>query len=335
METIVKKRYPDAIPSLLTGQDAVHKLDIKSAVSPLKEDKNVQVTIDKDPPYNSKHVEYLERTIRRLEMELDSKDEETTRLLSASQLRYKEMSSIYEGHIDGLQKKLDATMAKQKLFEEAKTAVFSEFGRRNVAKNDEMDEAILAEEASPRNRRRRGKSVREEKEKVRRIGVDDDIELRRAVAERASSPIFPAPDDFDLSGLQRENIDLTLKLDRLRADYEELRVKHAAELAKSDAECGRVRSNAIAEIEEVRKIQIREAEVAKESQIKFEQALSKLQDENEHLMKRVSEYDFISEKLKEKKLEATVDRELLQAAKVCMFLTNSLLFVLFVCFFSN
>lgn len=319
MEGIIKKRYPDSIASMLNDHNAVPLLNSKKSVGLLSENKSIQVNMDKTSASNSKHVEFLEKTIRRLEKELDAKDDETARLIAASQLRYKEMSSVYEGHIDGLQKQLSKAVEKQRLLGERQARFMNDSSKRSTAADHELGESMVAQEdgisRDVRRNSRRGDRVLEEKEKTVKIVKSGD-ELRRSLAERASSPIFAAWDDSNLNALHKENIELTLKLDRLQVEYEELRVKNSAELAKKDAECNKIRSNASTDIEEMKKLYINEIELLKESQSKYEHTISKLQEDNEKLEKKLSEYDFIAEKLKERNLEAAVNKELLQAARV-------------------
>ena len=318
MEGIIKKRYPDSIASMFSDQNAASLLNSKKSV-PLSENKSIEVNTDKGSVSNSKHVEFLEKTIRRLEKELDAKDEETARLIAASQLRYKEMSNVYEGHIDGLQKQLSKALEKQRLLGERQAKSMNESVKRSTVADYELGGSVEAQEEGifrdVRRKSKRGDRVLEEREKIGKIMKGDD-ELRRSVVERASSPIFAVQDDTNLSALHKENVELTLKLDRLQMEYEELRVKNSAELAKKDAECNKIRLSASADIEEMKRLYMNEVELSKGNQSKYEHSISKLQEDNDKLERKISEYDFIAEKLKERNLEAAVDKELLQAARV-------------------
>lgn len=143
-----------------------------------------------------------------------------------------------------------------------------------------------------------------------------------------------------MASLQVENAQLKLKLDDLRVSFEELRVKDIAELSKMEAclaktearltkaeaevakaeiESGRIRAKAEADVEDIKRVRDREIEMAKASQIKFEEIISKWQDDCGKLEKKLMDYDLVTDRLKEKSIELTVDKELLQAARVCRF----------------
>ena len=331
MEKIIKKRYPDSVPGMLsgkpiapdfsdkktvpssTGQKSVSDSRHQKAGSIAIERKDAQVGTDKVIYDGSKPVEFLEKKIKRMEKELDGKDEETARLLAASEMRYREMSEVYEKHIDGLQKQLSKAMTKHKSRGVAKTPSTHEGMKRTVTK-DEFDESVsnaIEERGTPRSATK-GKR-REGKEKGTKIVVDDGS--RRPRMDRASSPML-VPEDHDLEEVHRENIDLKLKLDQLRIEYEEMRVKNSAEIVKIEAESSKVRSNAESDIDKMKRIHNNEINSAKDGLQQYEQIVFNLQGENAQLEKKLSDYDFVAEKLKEKSLEAAVDKELLQAAKV-------------------
>jgi len=319
MKAVIKKRYPDSVPSILSGVEAVPNWKSKQNASVLKVNKHIQVTTGEDLTVNSKHLEFLQKTIKKLEKELDTKDEETTRLLAASQQRFKEMSAAYEGHIQGLQKQLNQAMAKQQLLEDRERTIMKESSPNIYDKNDELGGSMVRQEKGSSRKSKRGSKTGA---RIRRTrgeagnfeGNDDNIPVWKT--DRGLSPIFTLSDDPEVTVLRKENVEMKLKLDRLQIEYEEMRVKNSAAIAKLDADCSKIRSKAAADMEEMKRIHTNEMEGAKENRMKYEERISKLQDDNDKLERKLSDYDLITERLKEKSLEATVDKELLQAARL-------------------
>ena len=319
MKAVIRKRYPDSVPSILSGVDTVPNWKSKQNASVLKVNKHIQVTAGEDLAIDSKHLEFLQKTIKRLEKELDAKDEETTRLLAASQQRFKEMSAAYESHINGLQKQVHQALAKQRLLEDSKRTIMKESSQIIYDTNDDLEGSMIRpQKGSSRKSKRGSKSsvrIRRTKGESGNFEGNDD-NIPRPVTDRALSPIFTLSDEPDINVLRKDNVELQLKLDRLQIEYEEMRVKNSAAIAKLDVECSKIRLNAAADVEELKRTHTNEMEVAKENRMKYEDTISRLQDDNEKLERKLSDYDIITERLKEKSLEATVDKELLQAARV-------------------
>lgn len=291
METILKRRYPDSVPDILDERKSV----------PSKADKILNDA--------SKTVEFLERQNKRLEKELDVKDEETAQLLAASEIRYREMSEVYEKHISSLQKQLGKAIAKQK----------AENRERRSPKRTEMDRDVLMDEGIVRKTREYKDTLEDSKQNRRKTRKINEKEIEHdalgSKMHRSTSPVI-FKDDAELKDVKRENVELKLRLDDLKMSYEEMKVRKSAALATVEAELSKMRSNTAAEIEELKRIHNNKTEAIKESQLKYEETISKLQDEISRLEKKLIDYDFVTEKLKEKSLEAAVDKELLQAAKV-------------------
>ena len=269
MEKIINRRYPDGVPGLLQDSRNEPKNNEDSA---------------------SRAINFLESKLKRLEKELDKKDEETSRLLCNAELRYKDMAKKYEGHIEDLQKQFIEMKRKKS----PRGAAAKEESVRGFTPGDEIKDF----EAEKSNRKEDKERKRRRKEEIALLQTNERMETNR------------------IKEIEKENIDMKLAIEDLRMNSEKEKARHSTTMARMEEEFNRIRLDCRAEIEDIKLSNLKEMNELKSKKTEMENLVKHLQNDNTKLQRNVADQDLIIEKLKQKVLQSDVDKELLHAAKV-------------------
>ena len=98
MEEIIKRRYPNSLPALIYA----------AASAPGQ----AQVITDDSPKKQSPSFVFLENKIKKLEKELEERDEEDNKRIRTVEQKYNSMRMEYEERIKGLERELRAANDK-------------------------------------------------------------------------------------------------------------------------------------------------------------------------------------------------------------------------------
>eukprot|EP00795_Rhopilema_esculentum_P017813 gene17813-9500_t len=270
MEKIIKRRYPDGVPDLLQDSRNEQRHNEDSA---------------------SRAINFLESKLKRLEKELDNKDEETSRLLCNAELRYKDMAKKYEGHIEDLQKQLIEMKRKKS---PSRGAVAKEERVRGFTPGDERKDF----EAEKSNRKEDKERKRRRKEEIDLLQTSERMETDR------------------IRGIEKDNFDMKLAIEDLRMNSENDMARHLTIKARMEEEFNRIRLDCRAEIEDMKLSNLKELNRLESEKTEIENLVKNLQKDNTKLQRNVADQDMIIEKLKQKLSQSGVDKELLHAAKV-------------------
>lgn len=262
---------------------------------------------------------FLNEKLKRLERELEMKDNETNRMLIKFEARYQDMGKRYEEHINVLQNQLHDASTKlkshKKRLKEQELAM-------DILLRDRKDHGIDADPAAVREfippKRKAAKQLNRDSTKLKSdckeiiaTAVDSDT---HSFVEHAA--IAHHKCELDNISLLKKNTDLKVALDDLQNRYEEQRERQIADAAKFEMKCSKIRSNAEAEMENLNIKHNREMEQKQAEESANEILVNKLRNDIDRMQRKIEDQDLIVRKLNEKVLESIVDRELLQASKV-------------------
>ena len=344
-EKIISRRYPDAVPALLrgkvpeTGRNLIGiKLEDKSTQTVAAEaaQKSLLQPIPKSakqdfvnrPIEVSEAQKFLNQKIKRLERELERKDNETDRMLMNSEARYQDMGKRYEEHINVLQNQLHDASSKLKSHkkkikeqESAMDLILKERKSRDI----EPYKAVAREFTPPKRKagKQQNRETSEQKDDRKVIITTAVDSYPHSLAEPALSPVAHHKYELENISLLKENTDLKEALENLRNRYEEQCERQIAVTAEFEKECSEIRSNAEADMQNLKIKHNKEMDQKQTERSANEVLVKKLRNEIYRMQKKIEDQDLIVGKLNEKVLESVADKELLQASKVRAFIRLS------------
>ena len=98
MEEIIKRRYPNSLPALIYA----------AASAPC----HAQTVVENSPKNQSPSYLFLENRVKKLEKELEERDDEDSKRIRAVEQKYNSMRFEYEERIKGLERELKAANDK-------------------------------------------------------------------------------------------------------------------------------------------------------------------------------------------------------------------------------
>ena len=337
-EKIISRRYPDAVPALLRGEVPATR---RNLIGIKLEDKSTQTiaakaaqqSVPQPIPKSSKQdfvnrpievseaQKFLNEKIKRLERELERKDNETDRLLMNSEARYQDMGKRYEEHINVLQTQLHDASAKLKSHKmkiKEKESAMDLLLKERKSHDIEPYQATARDFTPPKTKTAKQKNRGSSKQKGDRKEINATAidSYPHSLVEHALSPVAHHKCELENISLLKENTDLKEALGNLQSRYEEQCERQITDTAKFQMECSEIRSHAEAEMQNLKIKHNEEMEQKQTERSAHEVLVKKLQNDIDRMQKKIEDQDLIVGKLNEKVLESVVDKELLQASKV-------------------
>lgn len=335
MEEIIKRRYPNSLPALIYA----------AASAP----GHAQAVTSESPRKQSPTYAFLENRVKKLETELEDKDEEASKRIRCVEQKYNALRMEYEDRIKDLERDLKSANERHahasrsnthvKLLEEEMEAVREENGQRVqqlqteiTVLQDALSKATAAETSGGKTSRRRKLELEkrtsddliqplQEKLEKKELELEDlrqtcnrlQREREQMLAlegKRVDRQTSTTPDQL-VGDLEQENRRLKEQVSHMSLDMDQQRVRFQASLAETERSTRLSREEAADQLASVQAQHKREMDQLK-AQFAVNHGASKVGE----LKSQLAGQEIVIQRLKSKMADASVNAETVAATRV-------------------
>lgn len=336
MEEIIKRRYPNSLPALIYA----------AASAPGQ----AQPLTTESPRKHSPTYAFLENRVKKLEAELEDKDEEASKRIRCVEQKYNSLRLEYEDRVKDLEQDLQRANERNEktVRSNTRTKIFEEELQRAREANDEKvkllqtEIEVLQDALSKATTAEGGKATRRKRLELEKRETDDvslaiqplqeklekkelELEDLRQTCNRLQREreqmlateghlvdryTSPKPDPL-VDDLTLENKRLKEQVSHMSLDMDQQRVRYQASLAKSERSTRLAREEAADQLASVQAQHKRELDQLKAG-FAAEHGSSKIAE----LKSQLAGQEIVIQRLKVKMTDTTVNAETIAAAKV-------------------
>lgn len=332
MEEIIRRRYPNSLPALIYAAASA-----PGHAQPIKED---------TPKKQSPSYAFLENRVKKLENELEEKDEEASKRIRVIEQKYNAMKFGYEERMKELEKELDLAAGRlkdashahahalekelssnQRLVKERRTEVqvlqdaLAKAGAAEPVRSPKARKKLLEEEKHHRYHGELHSQLEAMQEKLQKRNTEIEelrqtcVRLQRereqmlvCVDKRAGQSPEGVPPE---GAIAQENSTLKEKLSHLALEIEQQRVRYQASRSETERALRQAREEAAEMRENLRAQYKRDVD-----QVKAGFAVSHSTSKMAELQSKIAAQEVVIQRLKENMRESACNTATLTAAQV-------------------